>query len=93
MSIASMTDAEFTEAIGDMVALPLNGGPPLSLTGMTLAVGRFQMRERGEVEVFDRAMDVQISRLRRKLEAGADKPVIQTHRGVGYMLDAHVTRL
>jgi two-component system OmpR family response regulator len=47
----------------------------------------------GEVEVFDRAMDVQISRLRRKLETGAERPVIQTQRGLGYMLDAHVTRL
>jgi two-component system OmpR family response regulator len=47
----------------------------------------------GEVEVYDRAMDVQISRLRRKLETGADRSVIQTQRGLGYMLDAHVTRL
>jgi two-component system OmpR family response regulator len=47
----------------------------------------------GEVEVFDRAMDVQISRLRRKLETGTDHALIQTQRGVGYMLDAHVTRL
>lgn len=47
----------------------------------------------GEVEVFDRATDVQVSRLRRKLQIGAEHSLIQTQRGVGYMLDAHVTRL
>lgn len=45
-----------------------------------------------QVEVFDRAVDVQISRLRRKLNASAEVEVIKTVRGMGYLLDAKVTR-
>ncbi|MDP3661068.1 response regulator [Phenylobacterium sp.] len=45
-----------------------------------------------EVDVFDRAVDVQISRLRRKLHACADEEIIKTVRGAGYMFDAKVTR-
>jgi DNA-binding response OmpR family regulator len=37
-------------------------------------------------DVFDRSIDVQILRLRRKLEADPSMPrIIQTERGVGYM--------
>jgi two-component system OmpR family response regulator len=43
-----------------------------------------------ETEVYDRAIDVQISRLRRKLHAWADGELIVTLRGVGYMLRAEV---
>jgi two-component system OmpR family response regulator len=43
-------------------------------------------------EVFDRAIDVQISRLRRKLHACVDDEIIKTVRGAGYLLDAKVTR-
>ena len=46
----------------------------------------------GETDVFDRAVDVQISRLRRKLHACADEEVIRTLRGAGYMFDVKVTR-
>ena len=46
----------------------------------------------GETEVFDRAIDVQISRLRRKLHACADDEVIKTYRGAGYLFDAKVSR-
>jgi two-component system OmpR family response regulator len=46
----------------------------------------------GHTEVFDRAVDVQISRLRRKLHACVDGEVIRTFRGAGYMFDAKVTR-
>jgi two-component system OmpR family response regulator len=45
-----------------------------------------------ESQVFDRAVDVQISRLRRKLNAFTDEEVIRTLRGAGYMLDVKVTR-
>ena len=42
-------------------------------------------------DVFDRAVDVQIGRLRRKLEVDARSPVlIVTERGVGYVFDADV---
>jgi DNA-binding response OmpR family regulator len=38
-------------------------------------------------DVFDRSIDVQILRLRRKLERNPHAPrVIQTERGVGYVL-------
>lgn len=46
-----------------------------------------------DAEVYDRAVDVQLSRLRRKLHSGALEDVIKTYRGAGYMLDAHVARL
>lgn len=45
-------------------------------------------------DVFDRSIDVQILRLRRKLERDARAPrVIQTERGVGYVFSAPVERL
>jgi two-component system OmpR family response regulator len=43
-------------------------------------------------DVFDRAVDVQISRLRRKLHDCAPQEIIKTFRGAGYMFDAKVTR-
>jgi two-component system OmpR family response regulator len=45
-----------------------------------------------ETEVFDRAIDVQISRLRRKLVASSGEALITTLRGAGYMMDERVTR-
>jgi two-component system OmpR family response regulator len=48
---------------------------------------------RGEdTDVFDRAVDVQISRLRRKLHACSEGEIIKTVRGAGYMFDVPVTR-
>ena len=45
-------------------------------------------------DVFDRSIDVQILRLRRKLERDPSAPrVIQTERGVGYVFDAKVERV
>ena len=46
-----------------------------------------------EVEVLDRAVDIQISRLRRKLHAQSERELITTCRGAGYLLDAKVTPL
>jgi two-component system OmpR family response regulator len=34
---------------------------------------------------FDRSIDVQVSRLRRKIESEAGPPMIKTVRGVGYL--------
>jgi len=45
-----------------------------------------------DTEVFDRAMDVQISRLRKKLADADGRDPIQTLRGEGYMFDATVER-
>jgi DNA-binding response OmpR family regulator len=45
-------------------------------------------------DVFDRSIDVQILRLRRKLERDPSTPrVIQTERGVGYVFAVPVERL
>ena len=43
-------------------------------------------------EVYDRAIDSQISRLRRKLNERADVELIRTVRNEGYMLLPKVTR-
>jgi two-component system, OmpR family, response regulator len=41
-------------------------------------------------DVFDRSIDVQILRLRRKLETDAKPHIIKTERGVGYFIDLPV---
>ena len=42
-------------------------------------------------EVYDRSIDVQILRLRRKIEADAGQPqYIKTERGAGYLFDVAV---
>jgi two-component system OmpR family response regulator len=46
-----------------------------------------------EANVFDRAIDVQVSRLRRKLNSASDRDLIRTYRGVGYLFAASVARL
>lgn len=45
-----------------------------------------------EADVFDRAMDVQISRLRKKLDDGSGREMIVTVRGAGYRFEARVHR-
>ncbi|HEX4182925.1 MAG TPA: response regulator [Caulobacteraceae bacterium] len=51
-------------------------------------------RARGsETHIFDRAIDVQVSRLRRKLNSGCDRDLIRTYRGAGYLFAASVARL
>jgi len=46
-----------------------------------------------ESEAFDRAIDVQISRLRRKLDDGGGQDLIRTVRNEGYMFTVKVKRL
>jgi len=49
---------------------------------------------RAHEDVFDRSIDVQILRLRRKLERDPSTPrVIQTERGVGYVFAVPVERV
>jgi two-component system OmpR family response regulator len=45
-----------------------------------------------DADVYDRAIDVQISRLRRKLHGFTTTDIIRTYRGAGYLFDAVVTR-
>ena len=42
-------------------------------------------------DVVGRGVDLHISRLRRKIQDQAGHEIIRTHRGLGYLLDAHVT--
>lgn len=50
-------------------------------------------RRRVGVDPFDRTVDVQVSRLRRKIEPDEDSPsLIKTVRGAGYVLVADVSR-
>jgi two-component system, OmpR family, response regulator len=64
------------------------------LSSPEMVVTRDQLLERSRLhstEVYDRAIDVQILRLRRKLEADSSRPqLIRTERGVGYYFTAHV---
>ena len=46
-----------------------------------------------DADIYDRTIDVQISRLRRKLQASASRELIRTIRGAGYIFDAAVQRL
>jgi two-component system OmpR family response regulator len=53
-----------------------------------------EMSHRFDDEVFDRSIDVQILRLRRKIESDPSHPqLIKTQRGVGYYLAAKVESL
>jgi two-component system OmpR family response regulator len=45
-----------------------------------------------DADIFDRAIDVQISRLRRKLNECDSQDLIRTFRGAGYMFNAPVVR-
>jgi len=40
--------------------------------------------------VYDRAIDVQVGRLRRKIECGQTEDLIRTERGAGYVFTAEV---
>lgn len=60
-------------------------------------LGRDQLLEVGrrrQGDAFDRTVDVQVSRLRRKIEPGEDSPpLIKTVRGAGYILTVPVERV
>ncbi|MGV6819107.1 MAG: response regulator [Parvularcula sp.] len=84
------------------------GGEPIELTGgeFTLLLvlveraGRvldrnhlLDLTQGREAGVFDRSVDNQVSRLRKKIEQDAKKPdIIKTVRGGGYILSTKVTR-
>jgi two-component system OmpR family response regulator len=81
-------------------AVPLTKGEYALLLAFLDAPQRPLSREhllqatRMHEDVFDRSIDVQILRLRRKLESDASAPrVIQTERGVGYVFAVPVERI
>ena len=53
-------------------------------------LGRLIGAEEGDT--LSRAVDLHISRLRRKIHTQGGRELIQTHRGLGYFLDAEVSR-
>lgn len=80
--------------------VPLTGGEFDLLSAFAQHPGRVLSRDfllektRGrEAAPFDRTIDVQVGRLRRKIEADADDPqIIKAVRGAGYILVPSVTR-
>ena len=67
---------------------------PRELLARIRAVLRRREAGREHEDVFDRSIDVQILRLRRKLEADPAAPgIVKTERGVGYVFALPVDRL
>ena len=96
------------ESVGRMAMVADPQGAPVSLTkgeyAMLLAFLEAPQRPlsreyllqatRVHEDIFDRSVDVQVLRLRRKLERGPDAPrIIRTERGFGYVFDLPVERL
>lgn len=79
--------------------VPLSAGEFGLLRAFAERPGRVLTRDQlleaargADADVFDRAMDVQISRLRKKLDDGSGRELIATIRGEGYRFDARVRR-
>ena len=71
-------------ALRAALELAIAGGGPLTREQLLQAT-------RVHEDIFDRSVDVQVFRLRRKLESDACTPrIIQTERGAGYMFAARV---
>jgi two-component system OmpR family response regulator len=94
-------DVRRRELIGaDGVAVPLSTAEFLLLSAFLnhphMVLSRDQLLDltRGrEAEVFDRSIDNQVSRLRKKIEADPKQPrLIKTHWGGGYSFTAEVQR-
>ena len=66
----------------------------LEMPGRTLSRLHLMRATRAHEDIYDRSIDVQILRLRRKLEADpSGTGLIKTDRGLGYTLNAHVENL
>nr|WP_315382387.1 response regulator transcription factor [uncultured Sphingomonas sp.] len=66
----------------------------LASPGRTLSRVHLMRATRTQEDVYDRSIDVQILRLRRRLESHpSGRGLIRTERGVGYALDAEVETL
>lgn len=51
----------------------------------------FELTRDGEFDAYDRAIDIQVARLRKKLRDDSKAPrIIKTVRGVGYMFTGHL---
>ncbi len=66
----------------------------LSAPGRIISREKLLESTRAFDDIFDRAIDVQILRLRRKLENDPKRPaLLRTERGVGYFLDTNIETL
>lgn len=66
----------------------------LEAAGRVLSRVQLMRATRPHEDIYDRSIDVQVMRLRRKLEADPAAPkLIKTHRGIGYSLEAKVELL
>lgn len=82
-------------------SIELSNGEFSLLVALCGAAGRVLSRDQllslsrlHDAEVYDRSVDVQILRLRRKIEADPARPeLIRTQRGAGYLFDASVETL
>ena len=80
ISITRLGDELFLDSICDLVAIPVHGaGVPLSMTGLTLAVGRFASRERGELEIYATGMAWLHAHLARASALEAEMPAHLVH--------------
>lgn len=69
-------------------------GAFLSAPGRSLSRVQLMHATRADEDIFDRSIDVQVLRLRRKLQSDASgRLLIRTERGFGYTLDAAVEPL
>ena len=85
---------------GEGQPVPLTKGEYGLLTAFTESPRQILSREqllqatRVHEDILDRSIDVQILRLRRKLEVDSNAPkIIRTERGVGYIFDLDVERV
>jgi len=66
----------------------------LSTPGRIISREKLLGSTRAFDDIYDRAIDVQILRLRRKLEADPKNPtLLRTERGAGYFLDTEIEPL
>ena len=94
--VLSTRNRRLTSLSGEIV--PLTKGEFVLLTALLQSPQRVLSREHllnasrvHDNEVFDRSIDIQILRLRRKIEVDAAAPeLIKTERGVGYIFSAPV---
>jgi len=82
----------------DGVVIPLSAGEFRLLRAFVQHPRRVLSREQlldyafaNDSDIFDRAVDVQVSRLRRKLERPGAPEIVRTVRGEGYMFDVKPT--
>ena len=89
---------ELTIALHDLLRDLVSEDPGVAINTdlATPTLSRLQLMRatRAHEDIYDRSIDVQILRLRRKLAADpSGTGLIKTDRGLGYTLDAHVENL